>query len=296
MQEIKGNYVALVTPFKDGEIDVESLRKLINYVIEGGCDGVVPCGTTGESATLDYKEHVKVIELTMKFVDGRVGVMAGTGSNSTREAIELTREAQKLGVDSVLIIAPYYNKPTQKGLYEHFKKIAEECDVPQIIYNIPGRTAVNVSAEVILKLAHECKNIVGVKEASGDLKQISEIIKGAPENFSVLSGDDILTLPIIALGGKGVISAVANLIPDRITELVRKALEGKIEEARKIHMELLDILEILFIETNPIPVKTALYLRGIISSPELRLPLIQMSEHNLVKLKDVLKRHGIIRQ
>ncbi len=292
--EFEGNWVALVTPFKDGKIDEKSFKKLINFVIEKGCDGIVPCGTTGEAATLDYDEHIRVIELAVEFADRRVKVMAGTGSNSTKEAIELTKSAEKIGADAVLLIAPYYNRPTQKGLYEHFKKIAEECQIPQFLYNIPGRTAVNIEAETTLKLAYECKNIKGIKEASGNIKQISEIIKGAPEGFAVLSGDDIMTLPIMAIGGKGVISSVSNIVPKEMTELVRNCLEGNFQKAREIHLYLLELFNNLFIETNPIPVKTALYLMGIIESPELRLPLSPLSEKNLPILKDTLRKYKLI--
>ncbi|MCS7213065.1 MAG: 4-hydroxy-tetrahydrodipicolinate synthase [Candidatus Calescibacterium sp.] len=291
---IKGNYVALITPFKDGKIDTRSLRRLIDFLIEQGCDGIVPCGTTGEAATLDYEEHIKVIELTMEYVAGRVKVMAGTGSNSTKEAIELTKEAEKLKVDSVLLIAPYYNKPTQRGLYEHFRKIAEECSVPQVLYNIPGRTSVNIEAETVIRLANDCKNIVGIKEASGNFKQICDIIKGAPESFSVISGEDLLTLPMISVGARGVISATANVIPKKMTDLVRYSLEGKLDQAKKIHYEILKLFEVLFIETNPVPVKTAMYIMGIIDSPEVRLPLAPISEKNLAILKETLKNHGIV--
>jgi 4-hydroxy-tetrahydrodipicolinate synthase len=291
---IQGNYVALVTPFYDGKIDEKSFKKLIDFVIENGCDGIVPCGTTGEAATLDFDEHIKVIELALEFSAGRVKVMAGTGSNSTKEAIELTKKAEKLGVDSVLLIAPYYIRPTQTGLYEHYKKIASECEVPQVLYNIPSRTGVNIEAETVLKLAHECKNIVGIKEASGNIKQISEIIKGAPENFSVISGDDIMTLPIISVGGKGVISSTANAFPSEMTKLVKYGLEGNFEEARKLHIYLLDAFNTLFIETNPIPVKTALYLMGIIRSPELRLPLCPPSQKTLEIIKNMLKKYNLL--
>ena len=293
--EIIGNYVALVTPFYKDKVDERSLRNLIDFVIEKGCHGVVPCGTTGESATLTPEEHVKVIELTLKHVGGRVKVMAGTGSNSTREAIELTKEAKKLGVDSVLLIAPYYNKPTQKGLYEHFRKIAESVDIPQVLYNIPGRTAVNISADTMIKLSKNCKNIVGVKEASGNLFQISKIVRETSRSFSVLSGDDALTLPILSVGGKGVISASANVVPDKLTALVVSFLEGKTSEALSMHQRLLDIFEVLFIETNPVPVKTALYLMGVIRSPEVRLPLAPMKKENEQKLKKVLKKKKILK-
>lgn len=288
---ISGNYVALVTPFKYGKIDEKSLKRLIEFLIKGGCDGIVPCGTTGEAATLDYDEHIKVIDLTMEYVAGRVKVMAGTGSNSTKEALELTKEAEKLKVDSVLLIAPYYNKPTQRGLYEHFKKIAEECEVPQVLYNIPARTSVNIEAETVIRLANEFKNIVGVKEASGNFKQICQIINGTPERFSVISGEDLLTLPMICVGGTGVISAVANLVPKKMTDLVHLALQGKIEEAKKIHYEILELFDVLFIETNPVPVKTALYLAGMIDSPEVRLPLVPISDKNLDVLKKVVQKY-----
>jgi 4-hydroxy-tetrahydrodipicolinate synthase len=291
---IQGNYVALVTPFYDGKVDEKSFKRLIDFVIEKGCDGIVPCGTTGEAATLDFDEHIRVIELALEFSAGRVKVMAGTGSNSTQEAIQLTKKAEKLGVDSVLLIAPYYIRPTQLGLFEHYKRISSECEVKQVLYNIPSRTAVNIEAETVLKLAHECKNIVGIKEASGNIKQISEIIRDAPENFSVISGDDIMTLPILSLGGRGVISSTANIFPSEMTNLVKYCLEGDFHQARKIHMFLLEAFNTLFVETNPIPVKTALYLMGIIRSPELRLPLAPISQKNLDVLKNMLKKYGFL--
>lgn len=288
MTEIRGNYVALVTPFKDGKVDARSLKRLVDFVIEQGCDGVVPCGTTGEAATLDYDEHIRVIELTLEYVAGRVRVMGGTGSNSTAEAIELTKAAERLKVDSVLLISPYYNKPTQRGLYEHFRKIAEECSVPQVLYNIPGRTAVNMDAETVIRLANDCKNIVGIKEASGNFKQICEIISRAPAGFSVMSGEDLLTLPMISVGGKGAISAVSNVVPGKMSQIIHKALEGDFDSAMKAHYEILKLFDVLFIETNPVPVKTALYLMGIIESPEVRLPLAPLSERSLEVLRKTL--------
>lgn len=284
---LTGTYVALVTPFKDGKIDEKSFKRLINFVIDNGCQGVVPCGTTGESATLDFDEHERVISLAMEYSDGRVKVMAGTGSNSTAEAIKLTKFAEKVKADYALLITPYYNKPTQKGLYEHFKAISDECEIPLVIYNVPSRTGVNITADTILSLS-QFKNIVGVKEASGNLKQIQDIIGGSPENFSVLSGDDGLTFLILALGGKGVISVTANLLPKMVSDMVSSFLAGRFEESKRIHYKLAKMNEVLFIETNPAPVKAALFINKIIESGELRLPLVPVSENNFKIIQETL--------
>lgn len=291
--EIKGTIPALVTPFKDGEVDFSAFKNHIDFVIEGGVNGVVPCGTTGESATLDEKEHREVIEKTVEYVNSRVPVIAGTGSNSTKEAVNLSRFAEKAGADALLVITPYYNKPSQQGLINHFKTVADSVNLPIIMYNVPSRTGVNLNADTVCTLS-EIKNIVGIKEASGNMVQISEIIKNCPDDFVVLSGDDFLTFPILTLGGKGVISVTANVYPSRLVRMVNSALNGEMEEARKIHFELSELSRAMFLEVNPVPVKTALSLMGKIS-PELRPPLAPLSEGNLEKLKTVLKKYKLIK-
>ncbi len=289
----KGAFVAIVTPFKDGKVDEESLRQLIEFQIENGTNGIVPCGTTGESATLSFEEHERVVEITIEQVNKRVPVIAGTGSNSTEEAIRLTRHAYKAGADAALMISPYYNKPTQEGLYRHFAKVASTVDIPIILYNIPGRTAVNIEPETIERLS-KIDNIVGIKEASGSMKQIMEIISRCGEDFSVLSGEDYLTFPLMSVGGKGVISVVSNIAPKEMAEMCRLALEGKWDEARRLHYKLLSLCHILFCETNPSPVKAALAMMGKIPSDEVRLPLAPLSDSNRAKLQGVLKQYGLV--
>lgn len=288
----QGAFVALVTPFKNGKIDEEALKNLIEFQIENGINGIVPCGTTGESATLTHEEHNQIVDITVKAVNGRIPVIAGTGSNSSEEAVALTRHAKKAGADAALLITPYYNKPTQEGLFQHFKKVACEVDIPLILYNVPGRTSVNMLPKTTARLA-EIKNIVGIKEATGDLQQVSETIKLCEENFSVISGDDVNTLPIMAAGAKGVISVSANIAPNKIAALCKACLNGNYSEARKLHYDLFDLNEIMFIETNPVPVKTALNLMGKVGN-EFRLPLTPLSDSNLVKLKNLLKKLKII--
>lgn len=288
----QGSFVALVTPFKNGKIDEEALKNIIEFQVSNGTNGIVPCGTTGESATLSVEEHNQVVEITVQAVNGRIPVIAGSGSNSTGEAIKLTRHAKEVGANAALHITPYYNKPTQEGLYQHFKKIAGEVDIPIILYNVPSRTSVNMLPETTARLA-EIKNIVGIKEATGNLQQISETIKLCGDNFSVISGDDANTLPIMAAGGNGVISVTANIAPEKISALCKSCLEGNFSDARKLHYELLDLNNIMFIETSPVPVKTSLSLMGKITG-ELRLPLTPLSESSLSKLKILLKKSGII--
>ena len=289
----KGAMVALVTPFKGVKVDEGGLRALIEFQIKNGTEGIVPCGTTGESATLSHEEHERVIEITIEAVARRVPVIAGTGSNNTIEAIRLTRHAEKAGADGALLITPYYNKPTQEGMYQHYRKVAEETDIPLVLYNVPGRTSVNLLPETIGRLA-QIKNIVGIKEASGSLQQISDVIKLCPETFSVLSGDDFVTFPLLAVGGKGVISVTANVVPGDVANLCKSFERGDYAEARRLHYQLLSLNNAMFFETNPIPVKTALGLMGKIS-PELRLPLSPMSAANLEKLRKVMREYGLIR-
>ncbi|MCM8784175.1 MAG: 4-hydroxy-tetrahydrodipicolinate synthase [Candidatus Omnitrophica bacterium] len=292
--KFKGSIVAIVTPFKEEKVDEKSFKKLLNFHVKEGTDGIVPCGTTGESATLSFEEHERVIELTIENVGGRIPVIAGTGSNSTTEAIMLTKHAKKAGADASLQVSPYYNRPTQRGLYEHFKAIAEAVDIPIILYNIASRTGVNIEPETMAKLAHDCRNIIGVKEASGSLDQMSRIKSLCPPNFLLISGDDSLTLPILAIGGVGVISVVANIVPREVKKMISSFDKGDIEEARDMHYKLLPLIKAMFIETNPIPVKTAMGLLGMCKA-DIRLPLCPMSVENLGKLKNALKEYGLLK-
>jgi 4-hydroxy-tetrahydrodipicolinate synthase len=286
--------VALVTPFKNNRIDRKALRKLVKFHIRNQTSAIVPCGTTGESATLTYKEHEEVIEIVVEEAKGRIPVIAGTGSNSTKEAIELTKFAKKIGADASLLICPYYNKPTQEGLYQHFKAIAEEVDLPLILYNIPSRTGINMSPETISKLANDFKNIIGVKEASGNLNQMSKIKGISPEEFLLISGDDALTLPILAIGGVGVISVIANILPRETENLVRRFEQGDIDKAKEIHYKIYPLIKAMFIETNPAPIKSAMAILGMISD-EIRLPLVPLSKENKIKLKNLLKKFGLLK-
>jgi 4-hydroxy-tetrahydrodipicolinate synthase len=287
-----GAIVAIVTPFSNGKVDEKAFRGLINFLIDGGISGIVPCGTTGESATLTHQEHKRVIDITVEEAGGRVPVIAGTGSNSTDEAIRLTKHAKDAGADAALLITPYYNKPTQKGLYEHYKAVASACDIPQVLYNVPGRTGVNMSAETVVELS-KIDTIVGVKEASGDLVKCSQIVRDTPEDFCLLSGEDALNLPILCVGGTGAISVTANIMPGKLSAMINAWKKGDTKTARTIHLEMIDINNVMFIETNPIPVKTALAMMGKIRE-EFKLPLCPMAEANRKKLAEVLKRYGCI--
>lgn len=288
----EGSMVAIVTPFKNGKVDEKALRGLIDFQIAGGTKGIVPCGTTGESATLSHDEHDEVIGITVDACKGRVKVLAGTGSNATWEAAELTQHAQKAGVDGSLQITPYYNKPSQQGLFNHFSSLAKETDLPIILYNVPGRTSVNMLPKTVQRLA-EIDNIVGIKEASGSLTQISEVISLCGKDFTVLSGDDPLTWPILAIGGKGVISVAANVLPDKVARLCQAAENGDVAKARVLHYELMAINEVLFIDTNPVPVKAALALMGKMGD-ELRSPLSPLSNELLDRLKSVMREYSLI--
>ncbi len=290
----KGSILAIVTPFKNGKIDEKKLGELIEFQIKNGTSGIVPCGTTGESATLSFDEHDRVIEITIEQVGKRIPVIAGTGSNSTEEAIMLTKHASQAGADASLQVSPYYNRPTQKGLYEHFKAIANSVEIPIILYNIASRTGVNIEPETIAKLARDCKNIAGVKEASGNLEQMSRIRQLCPENFDLISGDDSLTLPVLGIGGTGIISVVANIVPKDVADLVSEFEKGNIKKAREIHYKLLPLIKAMFIETNPIPLKTAMGLLGL-CEPDLRLPMCAMSPENLEKLKKALIDYGLLK-
>ncbi|MEE8282843.1 MAG: 4-hydroxy-tetrahydrodipicolinate synthase [candidate division NC10 bacterium] len=287
-----GSIVAMVTPFRDGQVDEAKIRELVEFHVKNGTDAIVPCGTTGESPTLSHEEHKKVVEVTIAAAAGRVPVVAGTGSNSTAEAIELTQHAKKAGADGVLMVCPYYNKPTQKGLIAHYKAVAEAVDIPIIMYNIPGRTGVNMLPDTVATLA-ELQNIVGMKEASGSLEQMTEVISLCGEQITVVSGDDTLTLPLMAVGGKGVISVIANILPKETAELTHAALNGDWKRAKELHLRLFPLCKAMFYETNPGPVKTAMQILGRING-ELRLPLAPMSEANREKLQKALKAYGLL--
>ena len=287
----KGCFTAIVTPFRKGEIDEENFRGLIQFQLEKGVDGIVPCGTTGESPTLSYEEHKRIIQITLEEVKGKVPVIAGTGSNSTREAEELTLYAKEAGADAALVITPYYNKPTQKGMEIHYKKLAE-IGLPIIIYNVPSRTGVNIHPSTVGKLS-KVKNIIGIKEASGSMDQISSIISCVDPEFEVFSGDDSLTLPILSLGGVGVISVLSNLLPGEVTQMVRAWLEGDYQKAKELHYKLYPLFKAMFIETNPIPVKTAMAKLNMIPK-EWRPPLSEMEKENEERLEKAMADSGLI--
>lgn len=287
-----GVIVALVTPFKDGMIDEEKLQELVEWNIEKGTDALVPCGTTGESATLSHEEHRRVIKIVVEVVNKRIPVLAGAGSNCTAESISLVQYARDIGADGVLCVTPYYNKPTQEGLYCHYKAIAE-IGFPVVLYNVPGRTGVNLLPETVAKLAHDFKNIVGIKEATGNLNQISQIIALCEDRITLVSGDDSTVLPTLAVGGKGVISVTANIVPQDMKKMIAAFNLGDMEEAKRLHYKLFPLCEAMFIETNPVPVKQALSFMGMIS-PEVRLPLVQLKEANKERLRGVLVEYGLI--
>ncbi|HEX6729587.1 MAG TPA: 4-hydroxy-tetrahydrodipicolinate synthase [Pyrinomonadaceae bacterium] len=294
---LRGCATALVTPFtSDGSIDEQRLEELVGYQITNGVKLLVPCGTTGESATMSEEEDEFVIGKTIELARGRAKVIAGTGSNATAAAIENSKKAREMGADAVLIVAPYYNKPTQEGLYAHFRTVAEEIEgLPIVIYNVPGRTSSNISAETTLRLAHDVENIVAVKEASGNLSQIMEILRGRPEGFKVLSGDDSLTLAMIALGGEGLISVASNEAPEHMSRYVNAALEGNWDEARKLHYQLLPLMEVNFIESSPGPVKAAMAMMGLLDE-NFRLPLVPIQEKSRGRVREVLVELGLLRE
>ena len=288
-----GSMVAIVTPFdRNGRVDEETYRQLIEFQIENGTDCIVPCGTTGESATLDYEEHNRVIQICIEQVNKRVPVIAGTGANATAEAIEISQKAKQMGADGLLLVCPYYNKPSQEGIFQHYKKLAETIPLPQVLYNVPGRTGVNMTADTTIRLA-EIPNIVAIKEASGDLTQVGQILAKAGGKIDVISGDDFLTYPMMAIGAVGVISVSANAIPNQVKAMVEATLAGDHLIARKLHLNLLEFHNAMFIEANPVPVKTTLGLMGKINA-DVRLPLVPLMPANLEKLKDVLKRYELI--
>jgi len=288
-----GSLVPIITPFRGGKVDRDGLERVIEFVLDAGSDGLIPCGTTGESATLSHEEHEEVIRMTIEIARKRVPVVAGTGSNSTGEAIRLTKSAEKAGADGALLISPYYNRPTQEGIFQHYKAVAEASRLPLIVYNIPGRTGSKIEPATLARLA-KVPGVAGVKEATGSIETTIDIIDQAGPGFAVFSGEDLLNFPILAAGGKGLISAIANVVPKPLADMAHAARERRWEDARRIHFDLLAMVKVLFIETNPIPVKTACSLMGLCSA-EMRLPLTPMSETNLAKLKQVLSDYKLLR-
>ena len=294
MTLFRGAFVAIVTPFNsDGTVDEEGLKGLLEFQVQNGTHGIVPCGTTGESATLSHEEHHRVVELTIATVNKRVPVLAGTGSNSTSESIELTKHAKAAGADGALMITPYYNKPSQEGLYRHFKAVAEAVDIPIIMYNVPSRTSINMLPETVARCA-EIDNIVGIKEATGNLNQVSEVIRLCPDDFAVLSGDDFTSMATVAIGGTGVISVTSNVAPKEMAQMMDLALANDMAAARKIHYQLFPLMQAMFFDTNPVPAKAALQLMGKIKSAAPRLPLWSMNEAALEKMKKVMAACGLI--
>ena len=291
----QGSIVALVTPFRNGKVDEAKLRELVDFHVAQGTDGIVPCGTTGESPTLSHDEHKRVVEVVIDAARGRLPIIAGTGSNATAEAIDLTAHAKKAGATGALVVNPYYNRPTQEGLYRHFRAVAEAVDIPIIVYNIAGRTAVNVETDTMARLVRDCPSIVGVKEASGSLDQMTQVILACGPDFSVLSGDDNITLPLMSVGGRGVISVIANVVPRETAEMTHAALAGDWKLARELHLKLFPLSRAMFIETNPIPVKETMALMGMIE-PEFRLPMCRMSEANRARLSAVLEPYGLVKR
>ncbi len=286
----KGSYVALATPFKNGKIEEKTFRKLIEWHIDQGTDGIVPCGCTGEAATLSHDEQKRLMKITVETVARRVPVIAGTGSNCTDEAIELTVHARRAGCDGALIITPYYNKPTPEGQYRHYEAIAKKADIPIMLYNVPSRTGISLLPSTVARLS-KIENIVAIKEAAGSVQQVVDIISLC--DITVLSGDDSMTLPFMSVGAKGVVSVAANVVPAKVHGLVQTFLDGKLAESRKIHYELVDIFKVLFIETNPLPVKTAMAMMGLLNE-EWRMPLCEMTKENKVKLREVMRKYKLV--
>lgn len=291
---LKGSFTALVTPFQNGRVDLAGLGKNIEFQIVNKTAGLVPCGTTGEAPTLSPEEWEMVVKKTVESVQGKIPVIAGTGTNDTKKTIKMTKKAKELGCDGCLIVCPYYNKPTQEGLYRHFAEIAENVDLPIIIYNIPGRTGVNILPKTVERLVEKFENIIGIKEASGNLDQVSEIVIRCGERITLLSGDDALTLPILSVGGKGAISVIANILPGEMADLVGSYLQGDIERAKELHQKLFPLMKVLFIETNPIPIKTAM---NLLSMPagDLRPPLYPPSKENFNLIRRELEDYGLLK-
>ncbi len=289
-----GTYTAIVTPFKNGKIDDAALERLVESQIKGGVDGIAPAGTTGESSTLSYEENIEVVARAVKFARGRIKIMAGTGANATNEAIYLTQAAEKVGADASLQVAPYYNKPTQEGLYQHFQAIARATKLPIVLYSIPGRCGVEIGIETVRRLAHDCKNIVAIKEAGGSCDRVSQLRAALGPKFVILSGDDSLTLPFMSVGAQGVVSVASNVMPREVSEMVKLFLAGNAAAALRLHEKLYPLFKNLFIETNPIPVKAALAMMKLISE-EYRLPLVPMDPKNRAVLRAAMKRCGVLK-
>jgi 4-hydroxy-tetrahydrodipicolinate synthase len=289
-----GTYTALVTPFRNGAIDEAALHRLIEMQIKGGVDGIVPVGTTGESPTVDYEEHVQIIALSVKFARGKIKVLAGTGANSTSEAVYLTQEAERVGADGSLQVAPYYNKPPQEGLFQHFREIARKTKLPIMLYSIPGRCGVEIGVETVVRLARDCKNIIGIKESGGNCDRVGQLRAALGPRFEIMSGDDSLTLPFMSVGAQGVISVASNVAPREVAQMVKAFASGNSKKAGQLHQKLSPLFKDLFIETNPIPVKAALAMMGMIAE-EYRLPLVRMSAANREKLRKTLKVCGVLK-
>ncbi len=292
--QFTGTYTAIVTPFRKGAVDEAALERLINLQVKGGVDGIVPVGTTGESPTLDYEEHIRVIQLSVKFARGRIKVVAGTGGNSTKEAIYLTQAAQDAGADASLQVAPYYNKPTQEGLFQHFHAVARATKLPLILYSIPGRCGIEISVETVNRLAHDSVSIVAIKEAGGNVDRVSQLRAALGPNFTILSGDDALTLPFLAAGAHGVVSVASNVMPREVSHLVGAFAMGKAALALKLHTRFYPVFKDLFIETSPAPVKAALAMMGVCDE-EIRLPLVPISAASRARLKATLKACGVLK-
>jgi len=293
-QTFQGSFVAMVTPFRNGKVDEAKLRELVEFHIAHGTDGLIPCGTTGESPGLTHDEHRRIVEVVIEAARGRIRVVAGTGSNSTAEAIEMTKHAERAGAAGALVVNPYYNKPTQEGLYRHFRAVAESVAIPILVYNIQSRTAVNVETDTLARLVRDVASVAGVKEASGSLDQMSQVIAACGPDFSVLSGDDNITLPLLAIGGSGVVSVIANIVPRETAELVHAALDGDWKRARELHYRLFPLARAAFLETNPIPIKEAMAMAGMLE-PEFRLPMCRMSDANREKLRAILKPYALVK-
>ncbi len=293
-QTFQGSFVAMVTPFRNGKVDEAKLRELVEFHIAHGTDGLIPCGTTGESPGLTHDEHRRIVEVVIEAARGRIRVVPGTGSNSTAEAIGLTKHAERAGAAGALVVNPYYNKPTQEGLYRHFRAVAESVAIPILVYNIQSRTAVNVETDTLVRLVRDVASVAGVKEASGSLDQMSQVIAACGPDFSVLSGDDNITLPLLAIGGSGVVSVIANIVPRETADLVHAALDGDWKRARDLHYRLFPLARAAFLETNPIPIKEAMAMAGMLE-PEFRLPMCRMSDANREKLRAILKPYALVK-
>lgn len=289
-----GTYTAIVTPFKNGQLDVPALERLIKLQIKGGVDGIVPVGTTGESPTVDYEEHIEIIKLSVKFAAGKIKVLAGTGGNATSEAIYLTKAAEQVGADGSLQVAPYYNKPSQQGLFQHFHAIARATRLPIVLYSIPGRCGIEIGVETVNHLVHDSVNIVGIKEAGGSCDRVSQLRAALGAKFTILSGDDSLTLPFMSVGAQGVISVASNVIPREVVHMVKAFAKGKPDVALRLHQKFYPLFKDLFIETNPVPVKAALAMLGVVEE-EYRLPLVAMSAANREKLRKTMKACGVLK-